>query len=106
MKHLKTYENYQSSEIKKYVVVKYLNTSYDRIDYFIDTINSIEGNNVSYTITYQYNDMNNKIEFLEGGSSTSTNINSYLGEMLFTSDNLDECMKFLYEYIDTIKYNL
>ncbi len=50
--------------------------------------------------------MNNKIEFLEGGSSTSTNINSYLGEMLFTSDNLDECMKFLYEYIDTIKYNL
>lgn len=107
MKHLKTYEKYTLLDIKKYVIVKYYNKTDNKVQYFIDIIHEIKDNDyIKFEIIYEYNDMNKKIEKVVGTAPTSTYFSNYLGEIIFTSNNLDECITFLYEYVNATKYNL
>ena len=107
MKHIKKYENYSSYDIKKYAVIKYINTDNNNIDYFIDEIEEIRFNKyVFYNMLYQYNYDTNIIDKLKTENIASLTIKRYIEDILFTSDNLNDCVNFIIQYIQANKYNL
>lgn len=97
MKHLKSYEKYDKkdflSKLKTYIVT-YINNIY-----YIDEIKIINVENI--TIENKY------VSDLSGAdNNTIIDFDYFYEYMVFTSDNLDEC----YRYIDlrnaSDKYNL
>ena len=111
MKYIKTYEKLINdlSKLKKYIVVA-LTTSDSETDYFIDTIINISSNDVTYTMLYHYQEYNKKLIPVTGDEGnivkSTAKINNYLKRVIFSSDNLDDCLDFINMREQTTKYNL
>jgi len=102
---IKTYEKYSLPDIKKYTVIKYKNNTEDIDEYYIDIISNITKDVIFYNIEYMYNEKNKNLEQQEK-IYAQTAITHYLKMILFTSDDLNECLEFLKTFTTANKYNL
>ena len=105
MKHIKNYKS--DIQLKKYTCIKYSNENNNSTVYYIDEIIKIKKYIVYFTILYHYKDIKvfketEKYEKIE----TSMDIHKYIEDVLYTSDNLNDCKKFLEIYTTTNKFNL
>jgi len=103
MKHLKSYENTNEddiSKLKKYIVYDYNST------YYIDIIQhySKVSNDITCKMIYQYYDKTQYFKKMYSIHTYSTS--EYLEDVLFTSDNLEECFEFIKQLFILKKYNL
>jgi hypothetical protein len=105
MKHLKSYENTTEDDISK--LKKYLVYNDNSTYYYIDTIKYYDkiSNDITCKMIYQYYD---KILNFKSINSihTYSPISEYLKDILFTSDNLEECFEFIKQLFILKKYNL
>jgi hypothetical protein len=102
MKYIKTLEKYL---IKNYTVYEYKNLDDDLYDYYIDRIlDIIDIDKISYEMIYKTR--NNIIEKVIDISTSKMKLDNYLKNIIFSSDDLNECISFLTKHLTANKYNL
>lgn len=109
MKHLKTYNNSSEddlSKLKKYIIFPFIDKNTNIIEYYIDTIKTISNNFILIEMLYNYNQETQTLSSIEKGTTTKFHINKYLENILFTSDNINDCLNFIKLHTISNKYNL
>lgn len=104
MKHIKSYENLNVLDIlKKYAVWEWDKSQIKRFDY--DIIEIISEDKDLIWCKNLYNCVNNKIT---GADLTQDSFSKkkYIHQILYTSDNLEECLDYVKMLYTAFKYNL
>lgn len=110
MKYLKYFENISPKELKKYTLYKYEISK--EIEYYIDEIieEIIEHNEkfLKYKMLYRYNNTIKEIKPNQTNTpmTDKQKISDYLQKVIYTSDNLKDCLNHLKLILKTNKYNI
>jgi len=99
MKYLKTYEN--NSKLKKYIIREY------RFAFSIFEVNNFSKDEVLLTELYtSYKKLNGKIESVKNDKPYLVPIRIINKNLVYQSDNLQDCLDALPKIGDINKYNL
>jgi hypothetical protein len=103
MKHIKSYENL-SFELKKYAVWKW--DHYNEYDIIEITDKTDDNDDIIWCRDIYSYTPDDGIKFLTAIKSASFSISMYGHCVIYTSDDLDDCLEYLKMVSDFIKYNL
>ena len=116
MKYIKTYEHMTEEEVtklrricKKYVVYDFKDEQSNiTIAFYVDEIEeiNIERSTINAKPIYQYDEEYQKFNPVADRLAPTYKFKEYLDFVLFTSDDLEECRKFLILYVEKTKYNI
>jgi hypothetical protein len=113
MRYIKTYETYDTiisyADYKKYIITKsnHKNLPYDTPLLLFEVINIKEDKDMLYFIQH-YHYKNNRVDKDSTIYSTKDRIYNFREkwDVLYTSDDLQECVKMLPVIYETNKYNI
>lgn len=102
MKFIKTYENFNISDLKKYAVWKWSNHN-NHFD-IIEIVDIIDNDIIWCKDIYTYEKY--ILNFVNSNRQSSFSYEMHGQSIIYTSDNLNDCLDYLNAIIDSIKYNL